>query len=108
MKYVYLHSDLEALSAVESKYVLDHLRHQLIGDVFLQLPFNLEQRWTIRFEDRIHGGQYGLVDTRLSRATGFARVYLDVTNLLDTPYEEFPGLPMPGRWIRVGVETRIQ
>lgn len=108
LKYVYLHSDLASLSDMESKYVLDHLRHQLIGDVVLDLPLKIEQRLTVRYEDRIHGDHYGLLDTRLSRPAGMVRIYLDVTNLLDTAYEEFPGLPMPGRWIRVGVETRIQ
>lgn len=108
LKYVYLHSDLASVSDMESKYVLDHLRQQLIGDVVLSLPFKLEQRWTVRYEDRIHGDHYGLLDTRLSCPAGMARIYLDVTDLLDTVYEEFPGVPMPGRWVRVGVETRIR
>lgn len=46
---------------------------------------------------------YFLLDGRLSWEKGCCRLYVDATNLTDTDYFDFGGLPLPGRWFTGGV-----
>ena len=46
---------------------------------------------------------YGTVDARLRRTFGDWMFHLAADNLTNSAIEEFPGLPLPGRWLRAGV-----
>jgi len=110
LKYGYLQSTIQDVATRQSKYVFNHPRHQVMADLTLSLPFKLRQRWSYRYEYRLTGSAHQthqVVDTRLYRRNGNFRIFLDVTNLFNEQYQYFPGVPLPGRWIRVGIETTI-
>lgn len=49
-----------------------------------------------------------MVDARLSRSLGHGlAAELTATNLFATRYEEFDGIPMPGRWVVLGLPGRV-
>jgi len=104
--YAFLDSDRDT-AGLESKYVLDHLRHQVLLDLEHALPLGMSQRWRVAWEERMGGEEYLVVDTRVRRAFAGGELYLDATNLFDESYELVPGVPQPGRWVTVGVQAGL-
>jgi iron complex outermembrane receptor protein len=104
--YTFLDSDRDA-AGLESKYVLDHLRHQAVATLEHALGFGVTQRWRVAWEDRMNGGDHVVVDTRLRRPLSRGEVFVDATNLLGAAYELVPGVPQPGRWVMVGVQLGL-
>ncbi len=104
VRYAYLKSDLQE-ATLQSKYVFRYLRHQVMVDLTTSLPFGIRAQWHARYEDRVGSSAHTLVDIRMSRDVAFGRFYLDITNLTDVDYQEIGGVPMPGRWIRLGAQV---
>ncbi len=104
--YTFLDSDKE-IKGLESKYVLDHLKHQLIIDIGHPLVFQLRQNWKLRFEERIDGEKYILCDTQIDRKFKNMEIFVKVINLFNTDYTEMGGILMPGRWTVAGLKFSI-
>ena len=104
--YTYLDSDRDS-GGFESKYALDHLRHQVHGSMFFDWLNTLTQTLKVRYEERILGDSYVVVDTRLSYKSHRYEIFLDITNLFDETYVESGFAPMPGRWIIGGVKLQM-
>lgn len=97
---------LEAAAArppVLSKYVLEYARHSLGLSASAALPGGFELGQRIDYRRRRSGVSYWAVDTRLARRIGPASVFVEGSNLLDSRYQEIPGVNMPGRWLRAGI-----
>jgi iron complex outermembrane receptor protein len=104
--YTYLDSDRDA-GELESKYAMDHLRHQLHGSILLDWFDTLTQAVKARYEERISGNSYVVVDTRVAYKFRRYELFLDVTNLFDERYVESGFAPAPGRWIVGGVKLHV-
>jgi vitamin B12 transporter len=104
--YTYLNSDKAELG-LNSRYVLEHLKHDLSIELFHSLPFGIKQSWTINYEDRVTLGEHFTIDTKLNRNFSLFNIFITATNLLNKSYEEIPGVPLPGRWIIGGVKLNI-
>ena len=50
---------------------------------------------------------YFLLDGRLSWEKGICRIYVDATNITDTSYCDWGGIPLPGAWITGGMTLTI-
>jgi iron complex outermembrane receptor protein len=85
-----------------SKYLLDHLQHQLVVDLDKRWYASLSNRWTLRYTKRFQDTGYLTVDGRISWKIGDMELFTDVTNLFNTSYTEVGTIPMPGRWLRIG------
>ncbi|GBE29232.1 vitamin B12/cobalamin outer membrane transporter [bacterium BMS3Bbin04] len=92
----------------ESKYALTHLRTQGSLTVAFALPGKLRLWTTGRYNDRMEYDDYLTLDARITRTFWSVDVYVEGSNLTDTEYEEFVGVPTPGRWIRAGFRTGIE
>jgi iron complex outermembrane receptor protein len=103
VNYAFNDVDPSAL-ALLSKYTLDYARHAFVvsGGTSLGGGFSLGGRVDVR--QRTGREAYTLLDLRLSRRFGSVTLFADGTNLLDTPYQEVRGVPMPGRWLTAGVQ----
>ncbi len=104
--YTYLDSDKD-LKNYESKFVLSYLRHQYIIHIEHNLLYNLTQIWKIRYENRLGIDAYYLVDTRIKWKHKRLEVFADLTNLFDIFYEDIGAIPMPGRWLKVGLNFNV-
>jgi iron complex outermembrane receptor protein len=104
--YTFLDSDRER-SGFESKYLLDHLRHQVVADVEHSFLFGTSISWIGRWEERLDGESHVLLDGRLFRRIGGFLIFLEARNILDTEYTEIAGVPMPGRWVAAGVKLDL-
>lgn len=104
--YTYFDSDWDS-GGFESKYILDHLRHQLLGSLVLYWFDTLTQAVKFRYEERMSGDSHAVVDTRFAYKSHRYEVFVDVTNLFDERYVESGFSPMPGRWVVAGVHVNM-
>ncbi|KAF0153077.1 MAG: TonB-dependent receptor [Ignavibacteria bacterium] len=101
--YVYLTSDRKT-GGFESKYLLDHLRHQLIISFTNTLLLGIKQNWALRYEERENITSHIIVDTQLSMQFEMFDFFIRATNLFNKTYFDIPGVILPGRWISAGVK----
>ncbi|MGE5439205.1 MAG: TonB-dependent receptor plug domain-containing protein [Bacteroidota bacterium] len=104
--YSYLTSDLK-LGDYQSKYILDHLRHQFVASVMHVLPLGLEMNWAFRYENRLNQDEYFITDAKLSCGIREHELFLEASNLFNKYYMDFSGIAMPGRWIIGGVKFKL-
>jgi iron complex outermembrane receptor protein len=103
--YAGLRVDAPSLNQL-SKYVLEYARHS--GGVSTALPLVGGLRLAVNagYRSRVDGQQYWLVGGRLNRSVGRLDAFVEGSNLLNESYREVAGVPMPGRWLSVGVRVR--
>lgn len=106
ISYSYLNIDKE-VSNLESRYVLDHLKNQVIINISNRLPFGITQSWSFRYEDRINYSDSFITDTQLSRQISYFDLFIKATNLFNKYHEDLPGVTLPGRWIIGGIRFTI-
>ena len=97
MKLSYTCIDVDKTTrGLESKYILDHLKHQAKAFITLNWLANLSQSLVIRYEKRLNNDAYTVVDTRLTTEAGNFTFFMDVRNLLDAYYISNGFAPDPG------------
>ena len=106
IQYSYLNLKADEF-ALLSKYVFDYPRHSLTGLSSFSLPLGLSYSQRIDYKKRHDGRDYWLVDARLMRSFDETTVFVEVTNLLNTNYQELLGVDMPGRWFRAGFKWKF-
>lgn len=118
LAYTGLHGWQDALQALNSRYVFNHLRHDGIMGWQGTLPGKLIARSRVGVAERYcalavcasgvtessRGDTYALWDMNLMRQFGYVSARIGFTNLTDTRYEEIQNVGMPGRTVFVGVE----
>lgn len=109
VQYSKLDSDLDIADRI-TQYSLNHFKQQIIlgGSYEIPITQGLSQSWKIRYEERLTDSRQTTVDTRISWMDESLRIFIDVTNLLDEIYEDIPGMPMPGRWFKMGFEYNVR
>jgi iron complex outermembrane receptor protein len=106
--YTYLDANLSVSNDYLNKYGLDHARHYVSAQLMAQLAKNLSFTFSGRFVERFIGTNYTVFDARLNwKLTETMNFNIDATNLLNRNYVDRGFIPMPGRWIRVGLQFRI-
>jgi len=100
--YTYLDSDWDA-GGLQSKYVLNQVRHQVHCSLMLNWARGLRQAVIARYEERVTGESHLILDTRLGYRRGLCHYFLEATNILDERYTESGFSPMPGIRITGGV-----
>lgn len=103
LRYALLDTHAEGLTLL-SKYVLDYPRHTLGLSGALSLPRQVTIGHRLDYTRRHDGRHYWVLDARLMVPMGRVRFFLDGSNLLDTDYQEIIGVPMPGRWLKAGLQ----
>lgn len=104
--YNYLSPTLEAASGVQSKYVLESLKHQFMAGVnykINKLSFHLENRWL----KRELASSYHIADIRINYSWQDLLLYAEASNLFNARYTEAGAVPMPTRWISLGVKYQL-
>ncbi len=104
--YTALHASQVIAVGGTSRYVFNFPQNQ--GNVGLQGvlgPFMLKTR--VGAYNRSWQSARALWDLSVGRGGGSWRPFFQVTNMLDTEHEAFPGLLQPGRWIRGGIQIDV-
>jgi len=111
LSYAFLNSG-KRIGQMQSRYVFNYLKHQIIFGLMHEWFAGIRQSWSVRYEERkAQADGYALVDTKLSWKTNAKdwqmEIYLEATNLFNKTYYEVQPVPMPGRWIIVGIRPTL-
>lgn len=102
-----------------SKYALDVLRHKISFILDHQIIKNLKASWAILYHERMGTytefptgiekkyTPYITFDGKISYAHKKIELYVSGTNLLNTFYYDIANIPMPGRWVKAGIQIMI-
>lgn len=101
--YTYLESPTAAQVDYLSKYVHHHLQHHLTVSIHTILPQKIALGITGMFKKKPEAEEFLVLDARISRKFSRWEISITATNLLNTYYQEIPGIAMPGRWISAGI-----
>ncbi|WP_231464366.1 MULTISPECIES: TonB-dependent siderophore receptor [unclassified Pedobacter] len=102
--YSYLDSDFKNLnSQLAYKYLISSLKHQVTNTVDFRYV-NFAVLLATRFNQRMAGPSYWINDIRLSQSIKKFTVFLDAQNIFDTTYTEIGAIPLPSRWLSLGVK----
>jgi iron complex outermembrane receptor protein len=89
-----------------SKYVLDYARDSWSASASFRMPLAFAYQQTASYKRRSDGRSYWVLDGRLERHFHKFTAALDLTNMLDSEYQEVKGVDMPGRWLALTIRTR--
>ncbi len=107
LNYNYLNPKITDNQNVQSKYVLENLKHQFIAGLRYSIEnfaFSLENRLIKREKNN----SYNLLDAKLSYGIGKSQVYLDVNNIFNEKYQETGAVPTFPRWINLGFRYYLE
>ncbi len=117
--FTYLNQTADTEHGFDSKYVMDFLKYKFSLGLQHRLYKSFSIAWQAFVQERKGGyvdfytAQYTdydmfiLVNSKISFDKKRLSVYLDFNNLLNTNYLDFGNLPMPGRWIKMGVKMNL-
>lgn len=102
-----------------SKYVLDVLRHKVVLTVINKINKNIFLSWALLYHERT--GTYtefttGLekkykpyltFDAKISYKFKALNFFIQGSNIFNTHYYDFANIPMPGRWIKAGINFEL-
>lgn len=106
ISYSFLDSDIEK-NVYQSKYILDHLKHQVVSELTHIMPMNTLMTWVFRYADRINQDDYFLTDLKLNIPISRWDFFVEASNIFNHYYLDISGIPMPGRWIKAGINFRF-
>ena len=96
---------------INSKYILNYLKHDLSSVLFFDLPYNIKNKWSLSFKKRISYDPYLVVSTEITKTVRYKEHKLEFfikgDNLTNTIYMEVGNVKMPGIWVTVGVKAEI-
>ena len=124
IKYTYLHQDIYS-GDFETKYSLNHLKHNLIINTSHQILNTLTLNWIAKYQDRFGNfmyydqkqaaytekkefDPYWLFDAKLTYNLKRVDVYAEATNIFNINYFDILNITMPGRWFKAGLQIRLK
>ncbi|KQR94699.1 TonB-dependent receptor [Chryseobacterium sp. Leaf180] len=105
--YTYLDNKFKDLKNLNSRYVLDNLKHQFVAKLTTTFLTNFSNEIVYRYNERINLGSYHLLDEKISFNKKDFSLYALINNVTNTDYTENFGVPMPKRWFHVGFSYNI-
>ena len=85
--------------------MINSLRHQITNTIdFAYKDFTV--LLATRFNERQTNSSYFINDIRVSQRVNDFTVFIDAQNIFNTTYFEVGAIPLPARWVSVGVKFR--
>ena len=104
LAYSYLKSEFRDMEpGLASKYLISSLKHQLTNTVDFQYA-RFSVLSATRFNHRISGPSYWINDFRINQSINKVTIILDAQNIFNTTYYEIGAIPLPSRWLSLGVK----
>src|SRR5690606_12740633 len=97
----------KADSANLSTYTIESLKHQFIAGVNCQY-YHLGVQLQNRYTKRELNDAYVVTDLKVMYQFPFFQIYTQATNVFNSYYKEGAAVPMPGRWIQLGVNYHLK
>jgi vitamin B12 transporter len=90
-----------------SRYVFEYLKNQATGSITMDYFKYFKHSIIVRYQERVNDIPHTLVDTRLRFFFHDISLYAEAVNVFDVEYRDISSVPLPGRWIRGGVNFEI-
>ncbi|NQT24264.1 TonB-dependent receptor [candidate division KSB1 bacterium] len=90
-----------------SKYGFNATKQILQFSSTMRLPFHIHQQIEISYKRREVASEIFIMDAAWNRSWKTMTLSCKILNLLNHDFEEIPGVPMPGRQILLGIQTRF-
>ena len=87
-----------------SKYVFDYLKHKFILGSENILPWDVTANINLNYLQRSGKGGDFILNGKLSRKFEKVTVFFKADNIFNHAYSEKGNIPMPGRWLFLGME----
>lgn len=108
ISYTYLNPSINYIDPGKlSRYALDNLRNQFIVGINVSWMKIFEVGLNARYQERINYKDYILLNAKISALINKVKLYAESTNIGNAEYVEAGAVPLPGRWITVGVGVRF-
>jgi vitamin B12 transporter len=118
LNYTYLNiSTIE--SNYQSMYVTDYLKHQINLQISHSIYKGFSADWSFSYNDR-NGNFIDKItlkelpypnvlisNLKLDYSQNNYRIFLEINNLFNVIYFDYPNLIAPGRWIKVGIGIKL-
>ena len=102
-----MNQNLNEVENIQSRYALEHINNQIVFGIDHRIVGKLKNSFKLRYIDRIEQDSYFLIEDRLFyEFNERSNIFLEATNLTDQQYTEVM-TPMPGRWIRIGINMQL-
>jgi outer membrane receptor protein involved in Fe transport len=69
------------------------------------IAWDISADWYFRYQDRYNAKDVFVSDISLRKSFSKFSLFIKATNLFDTEYLDFIGIPLPGRWISGGIKV---
>jgi iron complex outermembrane receptor protein len=118
LNYAFLKAD-KSSDEFMSRYALDILKHNADLLIYHQVWRNFSASWAFSYQDREGGyikyvntvpettetpyAPFVQIDLQLNYTQKHWMAFAEATNLLNNEYVDYGNVPLPGRWIRMGV-----
>jgi len=106
LNYTYL--DNQYKNTELSRYALQNLRHQFVGEIDVKFLKFFSNQLIYRYTERVNLGSYNTLDEQLNFRYKDLNFYVLINNLTNAKYVETNLVPMPGRWFHVGFTYQIK
>ncbi len=104
LAYSYLDTKFKKIDlTIASKYQIATLKHQLTNTVDYRNK-NFSILMATRFNERASGASYWINDIRLSQTIKQFTIFADAQNIFNTVYYEIGAIPLPAKWVSLGVK----
>lgn len=90
-----------------SRYAFENLTQQIIGGISVQFLQNFQLGLQNRYLKRNSNNHYVVMDFHLQYSQKNSTFFMDITNLSNTQYREITSVPMPPRWIALGLRVNL-
>lgn len=116
--YHYIDQNKQEHDGLQSRYVLEFLRHKIVAGMQLHVWNKLNMTLAYRFVDRtgsytdVQGRvqtyrPYSIVDARMSWNDARYKLYVEANNLSGKKYVDVGNVPQPGAWVTAGCSIDI-
>lgn len=93
--YTFIEDEIKKTAAVESRYSINSLKHQLVGSYQMQWFKNFTNSIAYRYLERTSGVSYNLVDLSAAYKLNDMELSIYANNIFNTEYSETSLIPMP-------------
>ena len=90
-----MEDEIKQTAAVESRYSINSLKHQLVGSYQMQWFKNFSNSIAYRYLERTSGVSYNVVDLSAAYKLNDMELSIYANNIFNTEYSETSLIPMP-------------
>jgi vitamin B12 transporter len=106
--YTYINANINQTENYLSRYALSNIRHHVTAVVNLKYHKNITHSITVRHVNRELLADYTLFDSKLAYKFDAFNFYVDLSNIFNAKYTEAGYVTMPGRWLKIGFDYKLQ